>query len=140
MLEKALQFSELHHKGQVDKAGVDYFSGHILAVVANAKKLTNEEVVHVASALHDVVEDTEVSIEEVARLFGEEVAEIVKLVSKVEGVPKSEYFRAIKGNPKARLVKVADMTHNSDLSRLAVVHEADLLRTAQYKKWMEYLA
>jgi (p)ppGpp synthase/HD superfamily hydrolase len=140
MLERALKFSELHHIGQVDKAGVDYFTGHILTVVDNAKKLTDDVVVHVASALHDVVEDTEVSIEEVAKEFGEEVAEIVGLVSKVEGVSKKDYFSAIKGNCKARLVKVADMTHNSDLSRLSVVSEADLVRTEQYKKWVEYLA
>jgi (p)ppGpp synthase/HD superfamily hydrolase len=140
MLKQALKFAKLHHIGQVDKAGVDYFSGHISTVVANSKELTNDVVVHVSCALHDVVEDTEVSIEEISRLFGEEVTEIVGLVTKVEGVPKNEYFRAIKGNSKASLVKLADLKHNSDLSRLAVVNEVDLARTAQYKEWIKYLS
>lgn len=139
MLNVALKFAKKHHAGQVDKAGVDYFSGHISTVVANAKKLTNLEIVLVASALHDVVEDTNVTLEEVANKFGAEVAEVVKLVTKDPNVDKAVYFKNIKDNKYATLVKLADMTHNTDLRRLKVVTNVDLERNAQYKMWMNYL-
>lgn len=140
MLERALKFAKVHHAGQVDKAGADYFTGHIMTVVANAKTLTKDPIIHTAAALHDVVEDTPVTIEEVAELFGEEVAVVVGLVTKSAGIPKSEYFRAIKENDRATIVKIADMTHNTDLGRLAIVTEADRARNAVYMEWMEYLA
>jgi len=139
MLKQALEFAKLKHKGQVDKANVDYFSGHILSVVANAKKLTNDEIVHIASALHDVVEDTNVKIKEIADLFGEEVAEIVQLVTKNNQTNIKEYYKEIKECEKARLVKIADLMHNSDLTRLPVIKQRDLLRNERYKNYIYYL-
>ena len=74
-----------------------------------------------AALLHDVVEDTSVSLEELARHFPAEVVEAVALLTHEEDVDYFDYVRRIKGNPIAKKVKLADLAHNSDASRFAGV-------------------
>lgn len=140
--QKALTLAESLHTGQVDRAGVDYMV-HIRTVHANTVRLGGCEVACVAALLHDSVEDCEITNEEVAELFGSEVARVVGLVTKVAGQKKKAYMRGIKACPIATLVKLADMEHNSQLSRLTdaglEITEADERRNAEYLRWMEYL-
>lgn len=120
LTERAMRLAYRAHNGQVDKAGVPY----IFHPIHLAEQMTTEACVCVA-LLHDVVEDSDVTIEDIAALFPAEVTEAVRLLTHEENVPYLNYVRALRANPLARTVKLADLAHNSDESRLrdAVAHE-----------------
>jgi len=69
--------------------------------------------------LHDVAEDTDITLDDLSREFPAEVMDILKLLTHAEGTDYFDYVRAIKGNPDAVKVKLADLEHNSDQSRIA---------------------
>ena len=131
LTERAMRLAYRAHDGQVDKAGVPY----IFHPIHLAEQMTTEACVCVA-LLHDVAEDSDVTIEEIAALFPAEVTEAVRLLTHDESVPYLDYIRALRANPLARTVKLADLAHNSDESRLreAVAKEPDTVtkRRAKY--------
>lgn len=123
------------HKDQVDKSSIPYVF-HPFHV---AESMEDEETT-VTALLHDVVEDTDTTFEELTALgFPEGVVEALKLLTHEPGIPYFEYVEKIKENPIARAVKMADLAHNSDLSRLETVTRRDLERIEKYKKAMEML-
>jgi hypothetical protein len=130
LLESARLLSQKAHSNQVDKAGVDYFTGHIQTVV-NSVHTHKEKIV---AYLHDTVEDTEVSIEKIYEEFGEEIGDAVKVITKPGKLDYTKYIEGIKANELARAVKIADLKHNMDLSRLKVVGEKDIRRVEKYRK------
>ena len=71
-----------------------------------------------AALLHDVVEDTDVTIEDLEKEFPSEVTEAVKLLTHSDNVDYFDYIRAVKRNRVAKTVKLADLHHNSDISRI----------------------
>ena len=77
----------------------------------------DEEIACCCAILHDVVEDTQVTMEELAKIFPQEVIDVLKLLTHGEDVPYEQYVRAIKTNPIAVKVKLADIAHNSDRTR-----------------------
>lgn len=84
--------------------------------------------------LHDVVEDTEITLEELAKEFPREITDALRLLTHDEKVPYFEYVKAIWNNAIAKAVKLADLQHNSNLARLDTVTEKDLKRVEKYKK------
>ena len=130
LLESARLLSIQAHSNQVDKAGVDYFTGHIQTVV-NSVHTHKEKIV---AYLHDTVEDTEVSIEKIYEEFGEEIGDAVKAVTKLKKLDYTKYIEGIKANELARAVKIADLKHNMDLTRLKEVREKDVKRVEKYRK------
>ena len=139
MLELAKFVSENSHKNQVDKAGIDYFAGHIQAVVNGVT--TNKE--KIVAYLHDTVEDTPLTIERIKELFGEEIGEAVFAITKSKdgSLPYDDYIERVKANPLARAVKISDLKHNMDLSRLEKVGitEKDIKRAKKYQKALKKL-
>lgn len=139
MLELAKFVSENSHKNQVDKAGIDYFAGHIQAVVNGVT--TNKE--KIVAYLHDTVEDTPLTIERIKELFGEEIGEAVFAITKSKdgSLPYDDYIERVKANPLARAVKISDLKHNMDLSRLEKVGitEKDIQRAKKYQKALKKL-
>ncbi len=101
------------HRGQVDKGGVPY----IFHPIHLAEQM-EEEVSATVALLHDVAEDTDWTLEALARHFPPEVMEPLGLLTHEEGVPYEAYVRAIRQNPIAVKVKLADLRHNSDQTRL----------------------
>ena len=97
-----------------------------------------EDMVAVAW-LHDSVEDTETTFDDLIYYFGSSVAQAVDAITKRKGESYSEYLNRVKANPIARLVKIADLSHNMDLSRLLKITEKDLERKAKYIKAKEFL-
>lgn len=85
--------------------------------------------------LHDVVEDTDITLDELkSNGFPDEVIEALSLMTHSDDVPYLDYVKAMKDNPIARKVKLADLAHNSDLSRLDVVDEKAVERVNKYKQ------
>lgn len=113
MVAAAKLIAKLAHKGQKDKAGMDYFT-HPEAVAAMLDTPEEKTVAY----LHDTVEDTDVTVEEIRSVFGNEIADAVALMTHADGVPYMDYVKEIGKNPLARKVKLADLTHNMDISRI----------------------
>ena len=136
MLELALSIATEAHSGQFDKAGVDYIEHPIYV----ASQVDTEEEKAVA-LLHDVIEDSPFTAEELL-LAGlpETVVAAVQILSKKKGQDYQTYLENVKSNPLARVVKLADLKHNSDLSRLRSVTDNDLERLEKYKKAIDYLS
>ncbi|MBP3412929.1 MAG: bifunctional (p)ppGpp synthetase/guanosine-3',5'-bis(diphosphate) 3'-pyrophosphohydrolase [Oscillospiraceae bacterium] len=111
--KKALCLCFEAHKDQVDKTGVPYvFHPFHLA------EQMEDEVSTTVALLHDVVEDTDYTLEDLKEMgFSPEVLEAVALLTHEKHVPYMEYLAAIKPNPIARAVKLADLAHNSDPTR-----------------------
>ena len=130
LTKKALKISFNAHKNQVDKSGMPY----VFHPFHLAEQMDDEYSVCVA-LLHDVVEDTDITIEElIIEGFPKEVINAIELMTHSDSVPYLDYVKIIKNNPIARKVKLADLMHNSDLSRLDKIDDKVLERVAKYKK------
>ncbi|MBQ7099638.1 MAG: HD domain-containing protein [Oscillospiraceae bacterium] len=110
---KAMNLAYNAHHGQFDKGGVPY----IFHPIHLAESMDDESSTCVA-LLHDTVEDTDVTLEQLAREFPREIVEAVDLLTHRDGVEYFDYVRAIKKNPVAVKVKLADLAHNGDLKRI----------------------
>ena len=136
MFDIALSIATEAHRGQFDKAGVDYIK-HPLYV---ASQVATEEEKAVA-LLHDVIEDSHYTAEELLQAgLPETVVTAVQILSKKKGQDYQTYLENVKSNSLARVVKLADLKHNSDLSRLSSVTDKDLERFEKYKKAIDYLS
>lgn len=135
MTKKALRLSFSAHKDQVDKSGIPY----VYHPFHLAEQMDSEEAVIVA-LLHDVVEDTDYTIEDMIEMgFSKSVTDALKLMTHDETVPYMDYVAKIKPNPIARAVKLADLRHNSDISRLEAVDDKALRRVQKYKEAIAFL-
>ncbi len=119
LTRKAMRIAYDAHHGQVDKGGLPYiFHPYHLA------EAMEDEVACCAALLHDVVEDTTVTMAELEQEFPPEVTAVLKLLTHKEDVPYFDYVRSIKENPIAVKIKLADIAHNSDHSRCPGMTEA----------------
>ena len=135
LTRKALNLCFEAHKEQKDKSGQPY----VFHPFHLAEQMTDEYTTIVA-LLHDVVEDTDWTLEQLLEEgFPREVVDAIALMTHAEGVPYPEYVAQIKTNPIAKAVKLADLRHNSDTTRLDVVTEQDLERLEKYRAAMELL-
>jgi len=101
--------------------------------------MTDEKTICVA-LLHDVVEDTDITFEELENEgFSEDIIDALKLMTHDDSVPYMDYVKEIKTNRIATTVKIADLKHNSDLTRLDIVDEKAIKRVEKYKKAIELL-
>ena len=94
----------------------------------------------IVALLHDVVEDTSVSFEMLESDFSSNIIDALKLLTHDEDIPYMDYIKNIKSNDIARKVKLADLRHNSDKTRLPKITDEDLKRYEKYKKAIEYLS
>lgn len=116
------------HKNQTDKSGMPY----VFHPFHLAEQMKDEDTTIVA-LLHDVVEDTDYTIADLKRMgFPTNVLEALELLTHNDGTPYMEYVAKIKDNPIAKVVKLADLEHNSDLSRLDAVNEKALKQKEKY--------
>lgn len=131
----ALKLCFAAHKEQLDKCGIPY----VFHPFHLAEQMQTEEATIVA-LLHDVVEDTDYTLEDITAMgFDPVITDALTLLTHDEAVPYMDYVRAIKDNPVAKAVKLADLKHNSDLSRLDIVDEKALARREKYLKALELL-
>jgi putative GTP diphosphokinase len=135
-LIKAFLLCMVKHWKQKDKAGKRYV-WHPIHVMINVKGY-NEKIV---ALLHDIVEDTDVTIPDLKNLkFSKEVVEAVDVISKKKDQEYFSYLKLIKDNSIAKKVKIEDLKHNSDLKRLRSISQNDIKRAIKYKKAIDYLS
>jgi len=133
--KKALKLCFEAHKDQEDKSGMPYVF-HPFHLAEQMK----DETTTIVALLHDVVEDTDYTLDDLRDMgFGDEVIEALALLTHAPEVPYMDYVKEIKKNPIATAVKLADLAHNSDTTRLDVVTEKALARKEKYRKAMELL-
>lgn len=134
-LERAILIAVNAHRGQLDKQGLPYVL-HPLRVMLKQK----DPDARVAAVLHDVVEDTEVTLEELTEAgFSAEALEAVKLLTHAKNVPYLDYVKALAANPIARQVKLADLEDNLDPSRILDITAKDLARLEKYREAKVFL-
>lgn len=134
--KKALAICFEAHKDQVDKSGLPY----VFHPFHLAEQMESEHEVCVA-LLHDVMEDTDATADDLVKQgIPAEYVNTCKLLTHAEGVPYLDYVDALKANAVARKVKMADLRHNSDLSRLdREPTETDLRRVEKYRRALAIL-
>jgi len=118
--DRALEMATRAHAGQIDKAGADYIE-HPKRVAAQF----SDETLQVIALLHDVIEDTEVTREEIAGEFGEEIAAEIDALSRCDSESYEEFIERAAMRPLARQVKIADLRDNMNLSRLPEITNRD---------------
>ena len=133
LTNRALVFAYNAHHGQLDYNGIPY----IFHPLHLAEQM-DDEVSCCAALLHDVVEDTDVTMEQLRQEFPPEVTEVVALLTHDDSAvhQKEDYFsyvRRIRRHPIARKVKLADIAHNSDQTRCV----GSDLTEAQLAYWKE---
>ena len=135
LTKKALLTAYEAHRGQYDRTGLPY----IFHPYHLAEQMDDEYSVCTA-LLHDVVEDTDISIEGLKKAgFPDEVLKAVELLTHKDGVDYFDYVRAIRSDPLAVKVKLADLEHNSDATRLGNITDRDRERLEKYEKAKQIL-
>jgi (p)ppGpp synthase/HD superfamily hydrolase len=130
--------SKKAHEGQIDKSGKDYFTAHVYPI-AKKMELDGYSEEYVATAyLHDVVEDTDVSVIEIEAIFGGRIAYAVHCISRNEEETYEEYLVRVKSNKIAKRVKYYDIQNNLAPGRMDKLDEKT--RTRLKKKYAKALA
>lgn len=128
-LEQAIALAVESHRGQVDKAGHPYILHPLRVMFA-----LEGELERMAAVLHDVVEDTPITFEQLRTMgFPAEVVVALEHLTKREGESYSEFVERAARHPIARRVKLADIEDNLDLRRIAEPTDDDLARLRRYR-------
>jgi hypothetical protein len=136
ILDAAVALACRVHAGQVDKSGKPYIL-HPLRLMLKFDDL-DEQVV---SVLHDVVEDGDVTLDDLRALgVSERAIKAIDCLSKRPGEAYEDFIARIHPNELARKVKFEDIKDNLDLTRLGTLQEKDLVRVAKYHKALRYLS
>lgn len=136
LIKLAYEIAEKAHRGQLDKAGRPYIE-HPLAVAASV----DGEDAKVTALLHDVMEDTPITADELAAAgLPPHIVEALVLLTHRSSDSYDDYIQRLRSNRLAVRVKLADLRHNSDLSRLPIITPKDLARTEKYRRYIELLS
>lgn len=136
--KNAMFFCWLAHKDQTDTSGCPY----IFHPIHLAEQMNDEDTT-VTALLHDVVEDSDMTLDDLRNAgFNDRVLTAVSLLTRKEGTPYMEYIQALKSNPIARVVKMADLQHNCDMTRLDKdsITLRDSLRFGKYLRAISVLS
>ena len=129
-LERAIELAVQHHKGQTDKAGQPYILHPLRLMLA----MTSEEE-QIVAVLHDIVEDTPVTPNDLRQEgFSGAIVAAIECVTKRVGEDYESFIERISHDPLARVVKLADLEDNMDLSRLMEITEKDRERVEKYRR------
>jgi len=128
MIEAAIKFALRAHAGQKQFNGDPYIL-HPLHVACHVDGMDEKAV----ALLHDTLEDSTITSDDLRQAgFAAHIVEAVELLTKPRPYIYEDYIRAIGKNPLARVVKMADLMHNMDLSRLPEITPKALNRDARY--------
>lgn len=133
--ELALQIAKKAHSKQVDKAGKDYIL-HPMKVASYMDTDTEKAVAY----LHDVLEDTDVTEDELRKMFPNEIVDGVITLTHRKDESYFEYISRVSTSKLAKKVKIADLLHNLDITRIKEPTKQDYLRLEKYEEAILYLA
>jgi (p)ppGpp synthase/HD superfamily hydrolase len=129
-VEDAVSIAALAHRGQKDKAGAPYLL-HPLRMMLRM----DSEAAMMAAVLHDVVEDTEWTLERLREAgFSDEVLEAVDCLTHREGESYEQFVGRVRTNPIARQIKIADLEDNMNVRRISQLGPRDLERLEKYHR------
>ena len=130
-LQRAIEIATKAHAGQFDKGGKEYI-GHPLRVMEMGKT----EAEKIVGVLHDVIEDTSITIEYLSEEgFSKEILDALLCVTKLSNKEDYDHFISrVMTNPLAVKVKINDLKDNMDITRLIRVTEKDLVRIRKYQE------
>ena len=111
--ELALQIAQKAHAGQVDKAGKDYIL-HPMTVASYMDTDTEKTIAY----LHDVLEDTDVTVDALRKIFPNEIVDTLITLTHRKDESYFEYIQRVSKSKLAKKVKVADLLHNLDITRI----------------------
>lgn len=132
--ELALKIAETAHKGQIDKAGKPYIN-HPIKVAS----IFEDDASYIIAILHDVVEDSNVTISDLINYgFPTNITDALEAITK-RGESYEEYLKKVKSNALATRVKIEDLRHNMDLSRIPTPMKKDFDRIKKYEYAIKYL-
>lgn len=135
MTRKAMKIAYAAHAGQTDKTGVPY----IYHPIHLAESMTEEKAV-ITALLHDVVEDTDITIDDLAREgFHADIVTALTLLTHNPAEEYMDYISRLSTCPLARKVKLADLRHNSDVTRLDAIDEKTARRLEKYRRAIQLL-
>ena len=135
LLNLAIAIAEKAHAGQIDKAGKPYIL-HPLTVMAQMDDVESK----IVAVLHDAIEDSDLTINELSQQgFPELITEAIAAITKLDGELYDDYLLRVMGNAIALKVKIADVTHNMDISRIANPSTKDFQRLEKYQKVLNQL-
>ncbi|MCM1288985.1 MAG: GTP pyrophosphokinase [Clostridium sp.] len=135
LTKRAMEICYRAHAGQLDKGGMPY----VFHPFHIAGQMEDEYSICVA-LLHDTVEDGGIELSELSDAgFPEEIVRTVDILTRRTDEPYMEYIERLKGNSLAVKVKLADLNHNSDMTRLNIITKQDMERKEKYEKAMEVL-
>ncbi|AZM38266.1 guanosine-3',5'-bis(diphosphate) 3'-pyrophosphohydrolase [Acinetobacter sp. WCHA39] len=134
-LEQAISLAAKQHEGQVDKANAPYIL-HPLRVMLNVPTIQHK----IVAVLHDILEDTETTIEDLYQFgFQEHLIDAIVALTKKQGETRLEAAQRARQNPIARVVKLADINDNMDLSRIQSPTVKDFERLKEYQQVRDLL-
>ena len=139
-IDRAIMIASIAHAGQKDKADKPYILHplRVMLTVASDKNATDEQ--KIVAVLHDVIEDTYVQEQQLRENgFSEDIINAIKSVTKIKGESRMDAAKRTKLNAIGRVVKLADLKDNMDLSRIAKPTAKDLLRVAEYVEVQKFL-
>lgn len=136
LLSLAYKIAQEAHGGAVDKGGY-YYMLHPVAVASIVCE-TDEKIV---ALLHDVIGDSDITLDILSECgFSEKIVTAVDAISKCSEESRKSYLYRVKNNSLARIVKIADLKHNCDLSRIKNPTKRDITRTQNYGKEILFLS
>ena len=135
LLKKAEEIATKAHKGQFDRCGVEYIN-HPRTVASYVDDIKEK----IVAWLHDTIEDTDVTDEDLRPVFGDEITYAVVTLTKPEGEDYFDYINNVIKNPLSARVKIADLTHNMKPERILHPTKEDYERLEKYKKAYEIVS
>lgn len=127
-LELAIKLASINHFGQKDKSNKPYIL-HLLYVMNKIDDLKCK----IVGVFYDILEDTDITRNDLLNYgFSEDIVIAVEVLTKSKNQKYMEYIENIKCNDIARRVKLIDLKHNMDLTRLYEISDKDLKRTVKY--------
>ena len=134
-LETAKLICRLAHKGQVDRAGEDYYK-HPYKVA----DLCSRRVDKIVAYLHDIIEDTDINYDDLIECgFSKRVINALTAITHDKSTRYLDYLKIVRKNKIARRVKIADLTHNADISRIKHPTQKDVDRCNKYLEYKHFL-
>ena len=147
---KAVDLATKVHDGQLDKGGHPYIK-HVLSVadkthrLVDHKEYNNNEkekfawVCSTVAILHDTLEDSKITVDDLNALFDKEIVDAVIAITRQENESYGDYIKRISKSTIATYVKYCDLEDNLDVRRLSKISEQDIGRINKYLKWYRFL-